>query len=261
MKFLKEDPIAVLVAVGLIAAGVFFGREPLREYLRYPSSPLAVDVAGALSAASDGPQWVSVASGDWRCDQLVRRGVSQLVPAWAPDGSLLVADFQDDSECSTRVGSARVTGIVDALPANLRSALVVNGLTAAADANARRLYVSATDEKKDSLLGILICFLGAPLLALGMFPARRLVGRFQASTRDRLRQAELAPSESVEANQAVRKHGALLFVFSLISFGVGENWALWGVVPVRWFAVGAGALGAGMLVFPKLYRRLARSRR
>ncbi len=256
MKYFLADPLALVVAVALIGASMWFGIGAATDWQRYHDEPIELDVGAATHASSEGRQWVSVSSGSWRCDQSIQRGVSTFVPVWAAGGDILVADFQFPVVCGDAIKSP-IVGIVEPMPGYLTTDLAAHNLVALNGRGMHLLRVSKKNERDDVRLGVILCSLGV-LLAFALFPLRRLTGRFHARNHERLAVAAFAPEESPEANRTVRKHGAMLVVFALGAFFVGEGWVIGGFIPVRWFAAAAVLLGSGMIAFPLRYRRLHR---
>jgi hypothetical protein len=245
-----------LFFVALIGASVWFGIDAANDWQRFYDKPIELDVGSAVAASSEGRQWVSVSSAGWRCDQAIQRGVSTFVPVWAEAGDVLVAEFQFPVVCDVAIESP-VAGIVESMPAYLTADLAARGLVALNGQGVHLLKVSNKNERDDVRLGVILCSLGV-VLAFALFPLRGLTARFHARNHVRLVAAAFAPEESPEANRTIRRHGAMLVVFALAAFFVGEGWVIGGFIPVRWFAAAAVFLGSGMIVFHLQYRRLHR---
>lgn len=158
-----------------------------------------------------------------------------------------MADFQRKVRCEDEVLGALV-GVVAPLDGVQRERLLELGLPAGAEV--RRLYVTSQDEKADALLGVVLCFGVAPLAALSIVVGRRRA--VMAQVYGRLR----AAAQGTERD--VRLLGLLMIGAAAFLWFVGDDMALWGVIPVPWFAWLTLGLGVWMLAFPKHYReRLA----
>lgn len=252
MRRFRDDPLPILLSLGMVAAGIYWGREALADYLRFPQRPLETDVTGALAA---GRQWVSVAPGAWECDQLFHRGVSRFVPARGADGRVLVADFQHEISCE-QVTAQAVAGVVHEVPEHLRSDFVAAGLEGADTL----LSVTDADQKQDSLIGVLLCFVGAPLLVPFMVWLLGWQQRLHQWSEAQLTSASAAAPESEQADVTVRKHGALLLGLGASVMAMSQtwwqDWWVCGLVPLSVFGAVALALGVFEVAFPKVFRRL-----
>ncbi len=254
-----DRAVTLFVGALLVGFSLYFGSGAARDTLRFGDQPLPVTLDEATRTAREGRQWVRVAPGGWRCDEAVRRGVQTLVPARSSDGAVVVARFEDLPDCERAV-AAPVTGIVEpALENGVASALVSAGVLGDLQERAVQLDVCSSCGREDAFLGVVLC---SVLGLVGLFfgPLRRRVPNLGAVVDAKMTEAAYA-SDAASANGMVQAYGFAVALGGACCFWFGDGWAIFVVIPLTWFGVFAGALGAFMMTFPERYRTLVRRAR
>jgi hypothetical protein len=250
-----DKVIAGVLGAAMVVGFGWLGVDSVRDYRRFGNDPLETDALGAVEASASGRQWVQVGA-PWRCDQLILGidGGVAFLPAFAADGSLIVARFDHDIRCEP---SRPLTGIIEPMDAKRAADLRATGLTWTEGAALRTLGVCHDCGKDNARLGILVCscFVLAGIFLYPLMGAiRSAIGRFQGG----LQVAIHAPAERADAaNRSVRLRGALLLAAGIAGVLFGEGWSLWHFLPLRWAAIFPLLLGGWMAASPASYRRVS----
>lgn len=235
-----------------------FGLQAWNEYRAFDESPRQVDLLGAVHAADNGKQWVSVSNAPWQCNGELTRvpGGFAFLPAIASDGSVVVARFDHAIDCKALLGAPFV-GVIEPMDFQRISDLRAAGLALPEDVALRTLDVCSFCGRPNSRLGVIVC---AVFVLLGMFIYPLRVGYQRLAVRGRrwLFDTVNAPSNAAAKSRLkLRALGSLIIGGGAFCVAFGADWSLAGIIPLRW----AGGLmllfGAYIAIFPERYRSLA----
>ena len=257
-----QDPfgklLALIVGGALVVVFGYFGVDAWRDYRSFEDAPRHVTMHAAVDASESSRQWVSLAGGAWRCDELMTNvpGGVAFVPAIVDDGSIVVARFDHSIDCKS-VTAAPMIGVLETMDVGRARDLRSAGLDLPTGARLRTFDACDFCGRSNSRLGVIMCTLFV-FLGLLLYPLRLAYQRAQQrGWRWLLDNIHAQADRAARARRNLRLLGSAILLGGLSFVMFGQGYELDHLVPLPWAGAIMFLFGAYIVAFPEHYRKVS----